>query len=68
MKTERTQLNARVEHRWKREVVRDAMELEKSKEIVVNAILRFVFTTMTREQRAKLYRETPYMGLRTKAA
>ena len=64
-KPERIQLNARVERRWKKQVVRDAMELEKTKEIVVNAILRFVFTTMTREQRSKLYQETPYESLRT---
>lgn len=64
----RTQLNTRVETRWKKEVARDAVELDKSNDIVVNACLRFVFSTMSREERSKLYRETPYAALRTKAA
>ena len=63
MATERTQLNANVEKRWKKEVRRDAVELNKSNDIVVNACLRFVFSTMTRDERRKLYRETPYAGL-----
>lgn len=68
MKTERTQLNTRVEAKWKKEVSRDALELNKSNDIVVNACLRFVFSTMSRDERAKLYRETPYSNLKRKAA
>lgn len=68
MKRERIQLNTRVDTKWKREVARDAVELNKSRDIVVNAILRFVFSTMTREERAKLYQETPYAGLKRTAA
>lgn len=68
MATERTQLNTYVERRWKMEVKRDAVELKKSNEIVVNACLRFVFSTMTRLERAALYRETPYAGLKKKVA
>jgi hypothetical protein len=64
----REQLNARVETKWKKEVSRDALELSKTKDIVVNACLRFVFSTMNREERSKLYRETPYAGLRRAAA
>lgn len=68
MATERTQLNANVESRWKKEVRRDAVELNKSNDIVVNACLRFVFTTMTRVERLKLYREFPYAGLKKRTA
>lgn len=68
MKNERTQLNANVERRWALEVRRDAVELKKSNEIVVNACLRFIFSTMTRPERAKLYRETPYSGLKKSVA
>lgn len=68
MANERIQLNANVEKRWKKEVRRDAVELNKSNDIVVNACLRFVFSTMSREERAKLYRETPYAGLKRVAA
>lgn len=68
MKTERTQLNTRVEARWKLEVGRDALELKKTNDIVVNACLRFVFSTMNRSERAKLYKETPYSSLRRAAA
>lgn len=63
MATERIQLNTCVEPRWKKEVKRDALELNKTNDIVVNACLRFVFSTMSREERSKLYRETPYSGL-----
>lgn len=68
MSMERTQLNARVEERWKKEVARDALELKKTNDIVVNACLRFVFSTMNREGRAKLYKETPYSGLKKRMA
>lgn len=68
MKTERTQLNTRVETRWKKEVARDAVELNKSNDIIVNACLRFIFSTMSREERSKLYRETPYAALKTRTA
>ena len=64
----RKQLNTRVEARWKKEVARDALELNKTNDIVVNACLRFVFSTMSREERGKLYRETPYAGLKRGAA
>jgi len=68
MKRERIQLNTRVETRWKLEVARDAMELGKTKDIVVNACLRHLFSTMTREERSRLYKETPYAGLKKAAS
>ncbi len=68
MKTERMQLNTRVEPKWKKEVARDAVECGKSRDIVVNGILRFIFSTMSRDERSKLYKETPYSTLRRKAA
>lgn len=68
MATERTQLNANVERRWKLEVKRDAVELNKSNDIVVNACLRHVFSTMTRKERSQLYKETPYSGLKKRVA
>lgn len=67
MKNARLQLNTRVEGKWKKEVARDALECGKSRDIVVNACLRFIFSTMNRDERAKLYRETPYAALRKKA-
>lgn len=64
----REQLNTRVDPRWKKEVKRDAVELGKTNDIVVNAILRHAFSTMTREDRSRLYRERPFEGLRKGAA
>lgn len=61
-------MNNRVEMKWKKEVARDALELAKTKDIVVNGCLRFVFSTMTRPERAKLYKETPYSGLKKVSA
>lgn len=68
MKTERMQLNTRVDPKWKKAVALDAVECGKSRDIVVNGILRFIFSTMNREERSKLYKETPYASLRRSAA
>lgn len=38
----------------------DAFHLNKTNDIVVNAALRHMFSTMTRLERESLYRETPY--------
>ena len=66
--TAKEHLNTRVEPKWKKEVRRDAVELGKSNDIVVNAILRHIFSTTTRNERAKLYRERPFESLRKGAA
>lgn len=66
MSNKRTQLNARVEPKWKKEVKKDALELGKTNDIVVNALLRFIFSTTTRSERSALYREIPYAALKGK--